>query len=56
MLEKAEIRVTDVVDEQVLSTEALDFVARLVRRFRPRLGELLRRRQQRQASFDASSM
>jgi malate synthase len=38
----------------VLSTEALEFVADLVRTFRPRLRELLARRVERQKKIDAS--
>src|SRR5262245_32852705 len=37
----------------ILSEAALDFVADLVRTFRPRLGELLERRRARQARIDA---
>jgi len=37
----------------VLSTEALAFVAELVRTFRPRVKELLARRKERQEAFDA---
>jgi len=38
--------------EEILSDEALDFVARLVRRFAPRRDELLERRVRRQAQLD----
>ena len=39
--------------EEILTAEALDFVAALVREFRPRRDELLERRQLRQAHLDA---
>ena len=39
--------------DQVLTPEALDFIARLARRFTPRLEELLARRRAVQARYDA---
>src|SRR5438105_780635 len=42
--------------EDVLSADALDFLAALARRFEPRRHELLERRRQRQAELDAGSL
>src|SRR5437762_2388509 len=41
--------------ERILSPEALDFVADLTRRFRPRLGELMNARAERQALLDSGA-
>ena len=41
--------------ERILSPEALDFVADLTRRFRPRLGELMNARAERQAILDSGA-
>jgi len=43
-------------EKQVLSTDALAFVADLVRTFRPRVKEILARRRERQARFDAGEL
>src|SRR4051794_28154726 len=40
-------------DEQVLTTEALDFVGRLAQAFEPRRQEMLARRLERQTALDA---
>src|SRR5688500_2827439 len=42
--------------ERVLTPQALEFVARLCRRFEPRRQELLAKRAQRQAQFDAGAL
>ena len=43
-------------DQEVLTDEALELVAELTRRFRPRLQELLAARETRQAAFDAGEL
>jgi malate synthase A len=47
---------TQASDETVLTREALAFVAELVRRFGPRVSELLEKRRARQARFDAGEL
>ena len=43
-------------DSEILTPQALDFVADLVRRFKPRLGQLMATREARQARFDQGEL
>jgi malate synthase len=52
----ADVEVTAAADEEVLTPEALDFVARLHRELNPRRLELLERRRERQAELDAGAL
>src|SRR5689334_20269547 len=59
VLEKQPIRVSGRVTpafQEILSDEALEFVARLHREFEPRRQELLARRAARQKEFDAGTL
>jgi malate synthase len=51
-----DVEVTAPADEQVLTPEALDFVARLHRELNPRRLELLEGRRERQAELDAGAL
>jgi malate synthase len=52
----ADVQILAPADEEVLTREALDLVARLHRELNPRRRELLERRRQRQAELDAGAL
>ena len=52
----AEVEILAAADEQILTREALDLVARLHRELNPRRLELLERRRERQAELDAGAL
>src|SRR4051795_7057327 len=52
----ADVEILAPADEEVLTREALDLVARLQRELNPRRRELLERRRQRQADLDAGTL
>ncbi|HEU5244304.1 MAG TPA: hypothetical protein VFU33_07880, partial [Gaiellaceae bacterium] len=52
----ADVEILAPADEQVLTREALDLVARLQRELNPRRRELLERRRERQLELDAGAL